>query len=297
MDAMKPMESQGHAPRVVSFFDPETFTGTHVVIDEGTKHCALVDCVLDYDPKSGMTSTASADALIAWVKGEALTVDWILETHVHADHLSAAPYLQAALGGQTAIGSAVTLVQSVFKGLFNAEDSFAPDGSQFDVLFDDGATFAIGDLTCTVIHTPGHTPACVSYYVGDALFVGDTLFAPDFGTARCDFPGGDAKVLFQSARKLLALPAETRVFLCHDYMPGGREVILETSIGAERANNIHVHEGVEEAAFVAMRSARDATLSMPVLILPSVQVNMRAGELPPAEANGMRYLKIPLNAF
>jgi glyoxylase-like metal-dependent hydrolase (beta-lactamase superfamily II) len=231
------------------------------------------------------------------VKGEALTVDWILETHVHADHLSAAPYLQAALGGQTAIGSAVTLVQSVFKGLFNAEDSFAPDGSQFDVLFDDGATFAIGDLTCTVIHTPGHTPACVSYYVGDALFVGDTLFAPDFGTARCDFPGGDAKVLFQSARKLLALPAETRVFLCHDYMPGGREVILETSIGAERANNIHVHEGVEEAAFVAMRSARDATLSMPVLILPSVQVNMRAGELPPAEANGMRYLKIPLNAF
>ncbi|MDA0955124.1 MAG: MBL fold metallo-hydrolase [Proteobacteria bacterium] len=297
MDAMKPMESQGHAPRVVSFFDPETFTGTHVVIDEGTKHCALVDCVLDYDPKSGMTSTASADALIAWVKGEALTVDWILETHVHADHLSAAPYLQAALGGQTAIGSAVTLVQSVFKGLFNAEDSFAPDGSQFDVLFDDGATFAIGDQTCTVIHTPGHTPACVSYYVGDALFVGDTLFAPDFGTARCDFPGGDAKVLFQSVRKLLALPAETRVFLCHDYMPGGREVILETSIGAERANNIHVHEGVEEAAFVAMRSARDATLSMPVLILPSVQVNMRAGELPPAEANGMRYLKIPLNAF
>jgi glyoxylase-like metal-dependent hydrolase (beta-lactamase superfamily II) len=297
MDAMKPMESQGHAPRVVSFFDPETFTGTHVVIDEGTKHCALVDCVLDYDPKSGMTSTASADALIAWVKGEALTVDWILETHVHADHLSAAPYLQAALGGQTAIGSAVTLVQSVFKGLFNAEDSFAIDGSQFDVLFDDGATFAIGDLTCTVIHTPGHTPACVSYYVGDALFVGDTLFAPDFGTARCDFPGGDAKVLFQSVRKLLALPAETRVFLCHDYMPGGREVILETSIVAERANNIHVHEGVEEAAFVAMRSARDATLSMPVLILPSVQVNMRAGELPPAEANGMRYLKIPLNAF
>ncbi len=297
MDAMKPMESQGHAPRVVSFFDPETFTGTHVVIDEGTKHCALVDCVLDYDPKSGMTSTASADALIAWVKGEALTVDWILETHVHADHLSAAPYLQAALGGQTAIGSAVTLVQSVFKGLFNAEDSFAPDGSQFDVLFDDGATFAIGDQTCTVIHTPGHTPACVSYYVGDALFVGDTLFAPDFGTARCDFPGGDAKELFQSVRKLLALPAETRVFLCHDYMPGGREVILETSIGAERANNIHVHEGVEEAAFVAMRSARDATLSMPVLILPSVQVNMRAGELPPAEANGMRYLKIPLNAF
>lgn len=297
MDAMKPMESQGHAPRVVSFFDPETFTGTHVVIDEGTKHCALVDCVLDYDPKSGMTSTASADALIAWVKGEALTVDWILETHVHADHLSAAPYLQAALGGQTAIGSAVTLVQSVFKGLFNAEDSFAIDGSQFDVLFDDGATFVIGDLTCTVIHTPGHTPACVSYYVGDALFVGDTLFAPDFGTARCDFPGGDAKVLFQSVQKLLALPAETRVFLCHDYMPGGREVILETSIGAERANNIHVHEGVEEAAFVAMRSARDATLSMPVLILPSVQVNMRAGELPPAEANGMRYLKIPLNAF
>ncbi len=297
MDAMKPMESQGRAPRVVSFFDPETFTGTHVVIDEGTKHCAIVDCVLDYDPKSGMTSTASADALIAWVKEEALTVDWILETHVHADHLSAAPYLKAALGGQTAIGSAVTVVQNVFKGLFHAGDGFAVDGSQFDVLFDDGATFAIGDLTCSVMHTPGHTPACVSYYVGDALFVGDTLFAPDYGTARCDFPGGDAKVLFQSVRKLLALPAETRVFLCHDYMPGGREVTLETSIGAERANNIHVHEGIEEGEFVAMRSARDATLAMPVLILPSVQVNMRAGELPPAEANGMRYLKIPLNAF
>lgn len=294
---MKPIESQGRAPRVVSFFDPDTYTGTHVVIDEGSKHCAIVDCVLDYDPKSGMTSTASADALIAWVRGEELTVDWILETHVHADHLSAAPYLQEALGGKTAIGSAVTVVQGVFKGLFNVEDSFPTDGSQFDVLFEDGAAFSIGELTCKVLHTPGHTPACVTYAVGDALFVGDTLFAPDYGTARCDFPGGDAKVLFQSVKKLLAFPPETRIFLCHDYLPGGRELQLETSVAAERESNIHVHEGVEEASFVTMRTERDATLSMPVLILPSVQVNMRAGALPPAEDNGMRYLKIPLNAF
>ena len=294
---MKPIESQGQAPRVVSFFDPDTYTGTHVVIDEGSKHCAIVDCVLDYDPKSGMTSTASANALIAWVRGEELTVDWILETHVHADHLSAAPYLQEALGGKTAIGSAVTVVQGVFKGLFNVEDSFPTDGSQFDVLFDDGSEFSIGELTCQVLHTPGHTPACVTYAVGDALFVGDTLFAPDYGTARCDFPGGDAKVLFQSVKKLLAFPPETRIFLCHDYLPGGRELQLETSVAAERESNIHVHEGVDEASFVTMRTERDATLSMPVLILPSVQVNMRAGALPPAEDNGMRYLKIPLNAF
>jgi len=294
---MKPIESQGHAPRVVSFFDPETYTGTHVVIDEGSKHCAIVDCVLDYDPKSGMTSTASADALITWIRGEGLAVDWILETHVHADHLSAAPYLQEALGGKTAIGSAVTVVQDVFKGLFNVEDSFPTDGSQFDVLFDDGAEFSIGELSCQVLHTPGHTPACVSYAVGDALFVGDTLFAPDYGTARCDFPGGDAKELFQSVKKLLAFPSETRIFLCHDYLPGGRELRLETSVAAERESNIHVHEGVDEASFVTMRRERDATLSMPVLILPSVQVNMRAGALPPAEENGMRYLKIPLNAF
>jgi glyoxylase-like metal-dependent hydrolase (beta-lactamase superfamily II) len=294
---MKPIESQGHAPRVVSFFDPETYTGTHVVIDEGSKHCAIVDCVLDYDPKSGMTSTASADALITWIRGEGLTVDWILETHVHADHLSAAPYLQEALGGKTAIGSAVTVVQDVFKGLFNVEDSFPTDGSQFDELFDDGAEFSIGELCCQVLHTPGHTPACVSYALGDALFVGDTLFAPDYGTARCDFPGGDAKVLFQSVKKILAFPPETRIFLCHDYLPGGRELQLETSVAAERESNIHVHEGVDEASFVTMRRERDATLSMPVLILPSVQVNMRAGALPPAEDNGMRYLKIPLNAF
>ena len=294
---MKPIESQGHAPRVVSFFDPETYTGTHVVIDEGSKHCAIVDCVLDYDPKSGMTSTASADALITWIRGEGLAVDWILETHVHADHLSAAPYLQEALGGKTAIGSAVTVVQDVFKGLFNVEDSFPTDGSQFDVLFDDGVEFSIGELPCQVLHTPGHTPACVSYAVGDALFVGDTLFAPDYGTARCDFPGGDAKVLFQSVKKILAFPPETRIFLCHDYLPGGRELQLETSVAAERESNIHVHEGVDEASFVTMRRERDATLSMPVLILPSVQVNMRAGALPPAEDNGMRYLKIPLNAF
>lgn len=294
---MKPIESQGHAPRVVSFFDPDTYTGTHVVIDEGSQHCAIVDCVLDYDPKSGMTATASADALIAWVRGEGLTVDWILETHVHADHLSAAPYLQEALGGKTAIGSAVTVVQGVFKGLFNVEDSFPADGSQFDVLFDDGAEFSIGELSCRVLHTPGHTPACVTYAVGDALFVGDTLFAPDYGTARCDFPGGDAQVLFQSVKKLLAFPPETRIFLCHDYLPGGRELQLETSVAAERESNIHVHEGVDEASFVAMRTERDATLSMPVLILPSVQVNMRAGVLPPAEDNGMRYLKIPLNGF
>jgi glyoxylase-like metal-dependent hydrolase (beta-lactamase superfamily II) len=290
------MTSTGH-PEVVSFFDEDTYTGTHVVIDPATRHCAIVDSVHDYDPKSGMTSTASADDLIAWIRDQGLTVDWILETHVHADHLSAAPYLKEALGGRIGIGAHVVDVQQIFAELFDVEPSFARDGSQFDRLFAEGDHFAIGDLDGHVMHTPGHTPACITFVVGDAAFVGDTLFTPDYGTARCDFPGGDARTLYHSIQRILALPEDTRLFLCHDYMPGGRAVQLETSVGAEKRDNVHVHDGIDENAFVEMRTARDKTLDMPVLILPSVQVNMRAGELPPPESNGRRYLKIPLNAF
>jgi glyoxylase-like metal-dependent hydrolase (beta-lactamase superfamily II) len=284
-------------PEVVSFFDEDTFTGTHVVIDPATRACAIVDSVHDYDPKSGMTSTKSADELIAWIRERGLTVEWILETHVHADHLSAAPQLKEALGGRIGIGAHVIDVQKIFGDLFNAGPEFATDGSQFDRLFADGDTFRIGELEAKVLHTPGHTPACITYVVGDAAFVGDTLFSPDFGTARCDFPGGDARTLYQSIQRILALPEATRLFLCHDYMPGGRAVQLETTVAAEKKANIHVHEGVAEEAFVKMRTERDATLDMPVLILPSVQVNMRAGALPPPEDNGRRYLKIPLDAF
>jgi glyoxylase-like metal-dependent hydrolase (beta-lactamase superfamily II) len=230
------------------------------------------------------------------VESENLTVEWILETHVHADHLSAAPYLHNKLGGKIGIGAHITDVQNIFGNLFNAEPEFRRDGSQFDHLFTDGDTFAIGGLTATAMHTPGHTPACMTYHIGDALFVGDTMFMPDFGTARCDFPGGDARVLYQSIQRLLALPPETRMFMCHDYMPNGREMQYETTVGEQKASNLHVHDGVSEDEFVAMRSAKDKTLSMPTLILPSVQVNMRAGELPPAEDNGVRYLKIPLDA-
>lgn len=287
----------GDGPDVHSFFDPHTFTITHVVADPAGKACAIVDPVLDYDPKSGVTSTGSAEAVMAFVRERGLEVAWILETHVHADHLTAAPLLKAELGGRTVIGEHVTSVQGVFGDLFNVEPEFARDGSQFDRLVQDDETFAIGGLTCRVLHTPGHTPACVSYLIGDALFVGDTLFAPDFGTARCDFPGGDARTLYRSIQRLLALPEATRVFLCHDYPPESRSVITVTTVGDERRDNIHVHEGVDEDAFVAMRTGRDATLEMPMLILPSVQVNMRAGEWPPAEGNGMHYLKIPLNAF
>ena len=279
-----------------SFFDPATYTVTHVVSDPATKRAAIIDSVLDYDPKSGRTATRTADAVIAHVREAGLTVDWHLETHAHADHLSAAPYLKAHLGGRIAIGEHIRDVQRVFKGLFNAAD-MRTDGGEFDHLFKDGETFAIGQLQARVLHTPGHTPACVSYVVGRDAFVGDTLFMPDYGTARCDFPGGDARVLYRSIRKLLALGDDLRLHLCHDYMPGGREVRWQTTAGEERLRNVHVREGVTEDEFVQMRTARDRTLDMPVLMLPAVQVNARAGRLPPAEDNGISYLKIPLNAL
>jgi glyoxylase-like metal-dependent hydrolase (beta-lactamase superfamily II) len=283
-------------PDVRAFFDPATWTLTYIVKDPNSSSCAIVDSVLDYEAASGRTKTKSADQVIAMVESENLTVEWILETHVHADHLSAAPYLHNKLGGKIGIGAHITDVQNIFGNLFNAEPEFRRDGSQFDHLFTDGDTFAIGGLTATAMHTPGHTPACMTYHIGDALFVGDTIFMPDFGTARCDFPGGDARVLYQSIQRLLALPPETRMFMCHDYMPNGREMHYETTVGEQKASNLHVHDGISEDEFVAMRSAKDKTLSMPTLILPSVQVNMRAGELPPAEDNGVRYLKIPLDA-
>ncbi len=285
-------------PHVEAFFDPATFTYSYVVSDPSTQRCAIIDSVLDYDPASGRTSYASADRLIDYVKAHKLQVDWLLETHVHADHLSAAPYLQRELGGQLAIGEHITTVQNTFGKLFNAGSEFATDGRQFDHLFKDGDTFAIGSLQARALHTPGHTPACMTYVIGDAGFVGDTLFMPDYGTARCDFPGGDARTLFQSIRKLFALPGDTRLFMCHDYKAPGRDDFrYQTTVAEQRALNVHVHEGISEADFVAMRSARDATLGMPLLILPSVQVNMRAGQLPPAEDNGTRYLKIPLDVL
>lgn len=283
-------------PDVRAFFDAATWTLTYVVKDPDSAHCAIIDSVLDYDAASGRTRTESADRVIAMIQADDLIVDWILETHVHADHLSAAPYLNRALGGQIGIGNHIVDVQTIFAALFNVEPEFKRDGSQFDALFDDNETFQIGGMTATAMHTPGHTPACMSYLIGDALFVGDTLFMPDYGTARCDFPGGDARTLYQSIQRLLALPPETRMFLCHDYLPNGRELTYQTTVEAQRRSNIHVHSGISEEEFVTMRTAKDQTLSMPTLILPSVQINMRAGQLPPAEANGTRYLKIPLDA-
>jgi len=285
-------------PQVEAFFDPATFTYSYVVTDPTSKRCAIIDSVLDYDPAAGRTSCKSADRLIAYVREQQLQVDWLLETHVHADHLSAAPYLKRELGGQLAIGENIAVVQNTFGKLFNAGTEFATDGRQFDHLFKDGDRFQVGTIEARVIHTPGHTPACMTYLIGDAGFVGDTLFMPDYGTARCDFPGGDARTLFQSIRKLFTLPDETRLFMCHDYKAPGRDDFrFQTSVAEQRAHNVHVHEGIGEADFVAMRSARDATLGMPTLILPSVQVNMRAGQLPPAEENGTRYLKIPLDVL
>jgi glyoxylase-like metal-dependent hydrolase (beta-lactamase superfamily II) len=288
------------ALHVEGFFDPATWTVSYIVLDEATKRCALVDSVLDYDPKSGRTSHASADALIARVRELGATVQWILETHVHADHLSAAPYLKQALGGQIGIGQHITTVQKVFGSLFNAGSDFARDGRQFDHLFADGKSFSIGNLNARTMHTPGHTPACMTYVVEDerktAAFVGDTLFMPDYGTARCDFPGGDARTLFRSINKVLSLPPETQLYMCHDYQPGGREVQYVSTVAEQREQNIHVRNGISEEEFVVMRQARDATLAMPTLILPSVQINMRAGELPPAESNGIRYIKIPVDA-
>jgi glyoxylase-like metal-dependent hydrolase (beta-lactamase superfamily II) len=292
----KPDIEAAIAPEVTAFFDEDTFTISYVVRDPGSLACAIVDSVLDYDPAAGRTKTASADRIVKFVHDHNLTVHWLLETHVHADHLSAAPYLKEKLGGKMAIGSQISVVQNVFGKIFNAGTEFARDGSQFDKLLEDGDTFEIGALQCRAIHTPGHTPACMSYLIGDAVFVGDTLFMPDFGTARCDFPGGDAHTLYKSVQKLLALPGDTRMFMCHDYKaPGRDEYRWETTVAEERDHNVHIHEGVSEEDFTKMREERDATLGMPRLILPSVQVNMRAGELPPAEDNGIRYLKIPIN--
>ena len=290
---------------IESFFDPATFTFSHVLADLSTRQCALIDSVLDYDPKSGRTSTTSADRLVGRVKALDLQVQWILETHVHADHLSAAPYLKKRLGGQLAIGAHITTVQNVFGKLFNAGAEFARDGSQFDRLLADGEAFQIGTLQARAMHTPGHTPACMTYVVSDTgdvsdkqvAFVGDTLFMPDYGTARCDFPGGNASVLFQSIQKVLSLPDNTELYLCHDYPPETREPHCITTVAEQKNANVHVHRGVNEAEFVAMREKRDASLAMPVLILPSVQVNMRAGQMPPPEDNGQRYLKIPIDAL
>ncbi|MDQ5898042.1 MAG: hypothetical protein RLZZ592_651 [Pseudomonadota bacterium] len=289
--------------RVDTFFDEATSTFSHLVIDLGTRQAAIIDSVLDFDPKSGRTGTHGAERLAAQVQALGLTVQWLLETHVHADHLSAAPWLQARLGGTIAIGAHITTVQQTFGTLFDAEPEFARDGRQFGRLFADGDTFAIGGLRATALHTPGHTPACLTFVVADpddaqaapVAFVGDTLFMPDHGTARCDFPGGDAATLYRSIRRVLALRGDTRLFMCHDYRPGGRALAHVTTVAEQRATNMHVHDGITEAAFVALRQARDATLEMPVLMLPAVQVNMRAGHLPPPAANGVRYLKIPLD--
>ena len=287
----------GAIPQVHGLFDPATFTVTYVVHDGPGSACAIIDPVLDYDPKSGRTRTASAEAVIEYVTARQLRVEWILETHAHADHLSAAPFLKSRLGGRTAIGARITDVQRVFGSLFNLGPDFRADGSQFDRLLADGDTIELGALRGEVMHVPGHTPACVAYRFGDAVFVGDTLFMPDVGTARCDFPGGDAAQLHASIRRILALPPDTRMFVCHDYPPGERPVAFETTVAEQRARNIHLHDGVTEAAFVAMRTKRDASLAMPVLILPAVQVNIRAGEMPPPEANGTVYLKIPIDVL
>ncbi|GFM49872.1 MBL fold metallo-hydrolase [Pseudomonas capsici] len=286
---------------VEGLFDSHTWTISYLVMDLVSKQCALIDSVLDYDPKSGRTATESADRLIERVKVLEASVQWILETHVHADHVSAAPYLKRQLGGQIAIGSHITAVQQVFGKLFNAPEDFARDGTQFDVLLDDEGAFSIGSLQARALHTPGHTPACMTYLVqiGDetVAFVGDTLFMPDYGTARCDFPGADARTLYRSIHRILSLPPQTRLFMCHDYLPNGRELQYMTTVAEQRANNIHVHEGIDEDAFVKMRETRDATLEMPVLMLPSVQINMRCGHFPEPEDNGVSYLKIPLNVL
>ena len=294
------MTIQEHAmtAQISSFFDPATYTVTHVVYDQVGGQAAVVDPVLDYDPKSGRTSTTSADKVLAYVRAQGLTVQWILETHAHADHLSAAPYIKQQVGGKIAIGSHIRQVQAVFGKLFNLEPSFRTDGTQFDHLFEEGEIFHIGRLEGQALFVPGHTPADMAYRIGgDAVFVGDTLFMPDVGTARCDFPGGNAHTLYRSIRQLLDLPADTRLYMCHDYPPEGRGPTWVTTVAEQRAHNIHVHDGVDEDSFVAMRQARDATLDMPVLILPSVQVNIRAGEMPPPEGNVVTYLKIPVNAL
>jgi glyoxylase-like metal-dependent hydrolase (beta-lactamase superfamily II) len=283
-------------PEVFSFFDEPTNTASYVLKDPATNVAAIIDSVLDFDAAAGRTSTKAADEIIAFVKERGFDVQWLLETHVHADHLSAAPYLEEKLGGKIAIGANITVVQDVFGKIFNAGTEFERDGSQFDALFKDGDRIRIGEMTGHAIHTPGHTPACMTYVFGDAAFIGDTLFMPDYGTARADFPGGSARDLYRSIRKVLALPPGTRLFLCHDYKAPGRDKYAwETTVAEQRKSNVHVRDGVTEDEFVAMREARDKTLSMPKLIIPSIQVNMRAGDLPEAEDNGVRYLKVPLN--
>ncbi len=284
------------APLVKAFFDEPTFTVSYVVSDPQTKRAAIIDSVWNFDQPSGRTSFDSADEIIEYVRAEDLTVDWILETHAHADHLSAAPYLQQKLGGKLAIGKEIVTVQGVFGKIFNEGTEFARDGSQFDQLFNDGDVIAVGEIPLIAMHVPGHTPADMAYVVGDALFTGDTMFMPDYGSARADFPGGDARMLYRSVRRLMQLPDETRVFLCHDYKAPNREkYVWETTILAERTGNVHLHDGVTEDEFVEMRTQRDATLAMPKLILPSLQVNIRAGQLPDPEENGVRYLKVPVD--
>lgn len=289
---------QPGATIVHAFFDEPTFTVSYVVHDPATRCAAIIDSVLNFDLASGRAATASADALVAYVTAQNLKVEWLLETHAHADHLSAATYLRAKVGGQIAIGEHIVTVQRTFGDLFNTGADFLRDGSNFDRLFADGDNFALGNVAVTVLHVPGHTPACVAYVIGDAVFVGDTLFMPDYGTARADFPGGDARQLFQSIRRILALPATTRLFMCHDYLPKGRHhFVWQCTVADQRTRNVHAHDGIDENSFVAMRTNRDAKLAMPHLLLPSVQVNMRAGHWPPPEANGISYLKIPVNVL
>ncbi len=284
-------------PVVTGFFDAPTNSVSYVVQDPQSRACAVIDAVLDFDYAAGRTGHSAADRIVAFVEAEGLTVEWLIETHVHADHLSASPYLQGKLGGRIGIGAEITRVQDVFGKVFNVGTEFQRDGSQFDQLFNDGDTYSIGQLTASVLHTPGHTPACTTHVIGDAAFVGDTLFMLDGGTARADFPGGDARLLYRSIQRILALPPATRLFMCHDYAPGGREVRWETTVAEERASNIHLHDGIDEETFVALRTARDATLPMPRLMLPAIQVNMNAGSLPAADETGRRYLKVPLNTL
>ena len=284
-------------PEVKGFFDPETGTVTYVVYEVLGSSCIIIDSVLAYDTKSGRTHTSPADKVIEFVRQNELKTEWILETHAHADHVTAAPYLKTHLGGKIAIGSHISMVQEVFKGVFNLEPSFPVDGSQFDELLIDDQVVHFGKLSFKSILVPGHTPACMAYQVGNAIFVGDTMFMPDVGTARCDFPGGDAHTLYQSMKKILSFPPQTRLFMCHDYPPNGRLVNFETTVAEERKSNIHMHDGISEEQFIEMRTTRDATLEMPALILPSIQINIRAGEMPPKEANGISYLKIPVNAL
>ncbi len=284
-------------PEVEGFFDPDTATVSYVVKDPGSAHCAIIDPVLAYDAASGRTDTAPADRLVAYVREHGLEVDWIIETHAHADHLSAAPWVRERLGGRVAIGRPITTVQKVFGKIFNDPKALQGRAEEFDHLFEDGEEYRIGGMRAVALHTPGHTPACMTHVIGDAAFVGDTIFMPDVGTARADFPGGDARTLYRSIRRILSLPEETRIFVCHDYPPAGRAPAWETTVGEQRARNIHVRDGISEEEFVHMRTERDATLSLPRLIIPSIQVNIHAGRLPDPEDNGVRYLKVPLNVL